>query len=97
MGDKENQTSAQGQQDATSSHHQHSQGQQDATSSHHQHSQGQQDSTTSNQQKGTEITLENLKWVMRSVAREVFEEHRGQRQQGESSLQSGTTGKRKYK
>ncbi|KAL5477312.1 hypothetical protein EMCRGX_G024096 [Ephydatia muelleri] len=96
MGDKENQTSAQGQQDATSSHHQHSQGQQDATSSHHQHSQGQRDSTATNQQKGTEVTLENLKWVMRSVAREVFEEHRGQRQQGESSLQSGTTVGKKH-
>ena len=83
MADKENQTSGQGQQDATSSHPQHSQGQQNAT--------------TSSQQKGVEITLENLKCVMRSVAKEVFEEHRGQRPQSESSPQSGMAGKRKYK
>lgn len=87
MGDRENQAGFQEQQGATSP-----QVQQDA-----QHSQGQLDTSSSSQHRGPEITLDNLKMLMRSVAREVFKESRGQHQQPESSLSGGTTGKQKHR
>jgi len=59
--------------------------------------QGPQDTTPVGQQRGTEVTLENLKQVMRSVAKEVYEESRGARMQLEGTTIGGASGKRRHR
>ena len=58
--------------------------------------QGLQDTTSVGQQRVTEVTLENLKQVMRCVAKEVFEESRGSRLQREGAPADGESGKRRH-